>query len=124
MPIHIIVLDDCVENAILHRQTDFSCIGADIVQILLVDLFSSFFEHHHPTVIETPDVTPGDPQVNLADFDVAFLFRVHDRVVDTPLCGFKVDDLALANAARRNAPHPNDLQRSIASRLRYHSADF
>src|SRR4029077_1514222 len=102
-----------MENAILHRQTDFSSIGADIVQVLLVDLFSPFFQHHHPAVIETPDVTPGDSQVDLADFNVALLFRVHNRVMDTPLGGFKINDLALADAARRNAAHTNDLQRSI-----------
>ena len=113
-----------MENAILHRQTNFPGIGADIVQVLLVDLFSPFFEHYHSAVIETPNVTSCNPQVNLADFDIAFLFRVHDRVVDTSFGRFKINNLPLANAARRDTSDTNDLQRPIVPRLGDHRADF
>src|ERR1700722_16920108 len=105
-----------MEDAILHRQTDSSCIGPDIVQILFIDLFPSLFEQHHPTIIETSDVASSNSQVDLADFDVTLFFCVHNRVVDTPFRRFEINDLALAYAARGNTSHPNDLQRSIAPR--------
>src|SRR5271165_1918120 len=75
-------------------------------------------------VIETPNVTTGDSQIDLADFNVTLLFRIHNRIVDATLRGLKVDYLSLTHTTRRSVPHSDDFEATIVPRLRDNSADF
>jgi hypothetical protein len=69
-------------------------------------------------------VTPSDPKINLADFDVALLFCIHDRVVNTPFRRLKIDNLALTDSARRYTADADYFQRAVTARFSYHGANF
>src|ERR1700756_5264419 len=100
------MLDDGVKNAVLHGQTDLASIGANVFEVLLVDLFSSLLQYNNAAVVEAPNVPARDAEIDLTNLNIASFFGICYGVMHAPLCSFEIDDLTFANPARRCATHP------------------
>ena len=84
-----------------------------ILDILLINLIAVLRQHHTPAIIETLKVGPGYGHVNASDHDVAFLFGIDHCFVNAFHCGFKINDLAFADAARWRLANAQDFDRAI-----------
>jgi hypothetical protein len=120
----VITLDDRVEKCVLRRDADFARVDLHVLHILLVDLFPIVGEHDAAAIVEALDVRAGDPDVNAANHDVAFLSASTDRFVNAFHGGLEIDDLAFAHPARRSLANPENLHRAVGSSFADHDADF
>src|SRR5215472_14696410 len=66
----------------------------------------------------------GDSDVNALDHHVAFLFGIDNCFVHAFHCRFKINNLALAHAARWRLAYSEDFERAIGSALPYDHADL
>ena len=118
------MLDNGVEDTVLHWQAYLTRIGPDIVEVLFIDLFAPFFKNNDPAVVKTSDVATGNTEVHLTDLNIAFLFGVNDGVLNTAFCSLKINDLAFADSPSRYAAYSNTFQASVMTSLSYNYTDL
>ena len=69
-------------------------------------------------------MSTGDTEVDLADADIALLFRLNEGFADTFSRGFDVDDLALPDSSRSGFSTTENVNRAARAGLADDNGDF
>jgi len=109
---------------LLRRNADLARTELHAATIVVADFLLLLGNIHRATVIKARDVRAGDAGIHAFDLHVALLFRVRKRLVDALLRSVKIDDLALAHAARRRLADAENLQRAHRFCLADHDANL
>jgi hypothetical protein len=117
LTIHIIVLQDGVQEHVRLRNAHLPRRSLDVLEILFADLLAIIRDHHGAPIIKAGNVRAGHRQEHAADHHVALLLRVCQRLPNALPRGVEVHDLAFAHAARRRLSDAEDLHRAIVLRL-------
>ncbi len=124
LAIDVIMLEQRVHEHVRRGNAHLARAGLHVFEILLANFVALLGQVHRAAVVEALDVAAGDREINAADHHVAFFLRIHERLAHALARGFKIDDLALAHAARRRLAHAENADRAVALRLADDGADF
>ena len=98
VPIDVIGLEDGVKERVLRGEGDFLGLGLHGIQILLLDR-PFLRKQKGSTVVEAPQMSPGDGDPDIADLDVRLVFGVKDGLANTLGGSLHVDNLPLSDAS-------------------------
>src|SRR5436190_19675570 len=118
------MLNDRMKERVLRRNAYLPCINFHVFDVLLVNFIAVLRQHDASAVVEALKVRPGNGYINAPDHDVAFLFRIDDRFVHAFHCRFKINDLALAYAARRRLPDTENFDGAVGPTLSNNHPSF
>src|SRR5215475_4052188 len=120
----MVMLDDGMQECVLRRNAYLARIDFYIFDVLLIDLVTVLWQHHTSAIVEALEMRPGNGHKNASDHDVASLFGVDYRFVNTFHRRFKVNDLAFAHAAGWRLADAKNLDSSIGPALADNYANF
>src|ERR1700736_2626560 len=113
-----------MQERVLRRDADFARVHFHVLDVLLVNFVPLIRQNDRTAVVEALDVRTGDGHVNAADHDVAFLFRVNDRLMDALHRRFEINNLAFADTARGRLPYSQDFNRAVRPAFTDNDANF
>src|SRR6266478_4464281 len=113
-----------MKERVLRRNAYLPRIDFYVFNVLLVNFIAILGEHDASAIVAALKVRPRNGHINVPDHDVAFLFRIDNRFVHAFHCRFKINDLALAYAARWRLTDAENLDRAVGPAFPDNDADF
>src|SRR4029453_7411792 len=113
-----------MKERVLRRNAYLARIDFDVFDILLIDFITILGEHDASPIVEALKVRSGNGHINAPDHHVAFLFGIDHGFVHAFHCRFKINDLALAYAARWCLADTQNLDGAIRPALADYDTDF
>src|SRR5439155_18511079 len=110
LSVDLVMLNDRMEERVLRRDAHLARVNFYVLHILLINFVAVLWQHDASAIVKTLRMRSGDSDVNALDHDVAFLFGIDNCFVQAFHCGFKIDNLALAHAARWGLTYPEDFE--------------
>src|SRR5206468_6382436 len=124
LPDHVIMLNDRMQKSVLRRDAHLARVTFHVFDILLINLIAVFRQHDATAIVEALKMRAGDSHVNTPNHDVAFLFGIDYCLVHAFHCGFEINDLALAHAARRRLADSQDFDCAVGPAFADDDTDF
>src|SRR5205085_12493341 len=115
LAVDVVVLDDGMKECVVRGNAYFPGVDFYILNVLLVDFVTFLGKRNGSAIVEALDVRTGDADINAPDHHVALRLRIDDRLMHALHRGLEIDDLALADSARRRLADPKNFDGSIRS---------
>jgi len=124
LSIDMIMLNNGMKECVLRRNAHLARIDFYVFDVLLIEFIAVLGQHHGSAVVEALKVRPTNGDINAPDHDVAFLLGIDHRFVHAFHCRFKINDLALAHAARWRLADAENFDGAIGPALADNDTDF